>query len=160
MLPNKELMSVSDGSDAIDREPTITTSPVPEMYLASRSEEPSRIRDIPRILDCPIDIFRHGGGPSLRLAPRPVARLAPVGTKKFRSDIPMILIGPTAALSPIGRHSTAEKAERLKVLLGASEVINYTETARIGDVKARELTDAAASIASSRSVGRERSRNR
>ena len=39
----------------------------------------------------------------------------------------------------IATTSTAEKAERLKVL-GASEVINYTETPD-WDVKARELTD-------------------
>jgi NADPH:quinone reductase-like Zn-dependent oxidoreductase len=53
-------------------------------------------------------------------------------------------LGFCAAICPglgrvIATTSTAEKAERLKVL-GASEVINYTETPD-WDVKARELTD-------------------
>jgi NADPH:quinone reductase-like Zn-dependent oxidoreductase len=52
----------------------------------------------------------------------------------------------------IATTSTAEKAERLKAL-GASEVINYTETPD-WDQKARELTNGRASIASSRSVDR------
>jgi NADPH:quinone reductase-like Zn-dependent oxidoreductase len=58
----------------------------------------------------------------------------------------------------IATTSTTEKAKRLKAL-GASQVINYTETPA-WDVKARELTMAAASIASSRSAGRKRSRCR
>jgi alcohol dehydrogenase len=58
----------------------------------------------------------------------------------------------------IATTSTAEKTERLRAL-GASEVINYTETPD-WDAKGANGAMAAASIAPSRLADRERSRNR